>query len=402
MRVLNVISCLGHGRGGHFYSCRAIAEAYHALNSRGDTVDLCTIGWETSPVLRASHLNQVLIKLKKKNIIEALSAFLLFIKKGDYDVLHAYDETFAFPFVRIIAALLNKRYLLTKCGGPNPRWYPFSPTLIVFSQENLDCLRAQEKFRKTQFHLIPNRAIEREESLIDVRKCREELGLNNNYILLRIARIGPKYFESSKQLIEHFLPLAQGQPQLKLLLIGVIESKTHYEELTKLASRVNGRLGAERIIIATNDKYTVEASRFIDLADAVVATGRGVLEAMAKSKPVFIVANDGTIVLICQETAANLAYCNLSGRLPDPPVDALTKHTLEIELPLLLHEPEYQQRVSTFSRDYFENNYSLKNAIRIYESLYHGLPRTGFRIKRPLDFFYSLYWVKKRLATRNA
>lgn len=381
--------------GGHYYSMRAIAEAYHAGNTRGDAVDLCTIGTCPSPVVEGSPLKHVHIAAGPGSFQSAWRAFSGLVRSGGYDVLHAYDLV-AHGFTRFAAARHSKKLVLTRCGGPPPIYFPFSPAMVLFSRENLDAFRARRKFSSTRLHHIPNRVNRPSPSAPPAPADRQALGIPAGPLVLRIARIGSAYDAGSIALVAAVEALSREIPDLQLLLIGAVYDEGARRALVDTIESANGRLNRTAIQLRTEGEFTLNASRFLPLADFVVGTGRGAMEAMALGKPVYIALKNGAIVLINPSTAGELSDHNFSGRTSSPS-PSFSGHTMGETLRGLAGDPAGYHSASGFSRSFFDAHLAIESALGRYEEMYADLSPRG-RFPWTIDALANVYFVRQKFS----
>src|SRR5690606_27072648 len=102
-------------------------------------------------------------------------------------------------------------------------------------------------------------------------------------VILRICRISRMYQRSLFQSINLFDFIQTQDNNTVLIILGNIQDQQVYNQLVE-SKRKN-------IFIVTDEKYTSNAKEMIDIADWVVGTGRGFMEASSKGKILFTVSN---------------------------------------------------------------------------------------------------------------
>jgi len=128
-------------------------------------------------------------------------------------------------------------------------------------------------------------------------------------IIMRISRITSHYESSLIQSINLANDLKEEGLSIKLFIVGVIQSKSLYVKLQSLAKN------NEDILFFTDDRYTINASKLIDVADFVIGTGRGIMEAASKNKVLLTpMSNAKYPVLIDQNNFESLFKTNFSPR----------------------------------------------------------------------------------------
>lgn len=390
MKILAVIGSKVHGRGGHLYSCASITTAYHLLNSKGDSIDVCNIAIKRSPIVESLSLNKYFIDVKEEGFLKSLKIFFQIVKKGNYDILHAYDDL-SFAFVRIASLYFNKKNILTKCGGPNHEHWPYSPNMILFHDENRDFYKVRKKHKNANMFVIPHRVVNDSQHKITVVLEREKLGLSQSQVILRIARIneGPHLLDAYLNILANFKKLHIDYPDIKLLIIGAIGSQKAYSILSDNINLINNFFKKDVVIVKTTDEYTINASRYIELADFVIASGRGAMEAMAKAKPVFISLNNNKIVLITKVTVPEISYYNYSGRISENSNPNFDKHSIENIIPILLKDNNYLNEIKQFSQNWYNENMNLNSAIELYEKVYQ-IAFNSHNVIKPFDLLRNV------------
>jgi glycosyltransferase involved in cell wall biosynthesis len=198
--------------------------------------------------------------------------------------------------------------VLTKCGGPNPKfYYPKSKNLITYSEENFRYFKSKKKYKKSNIYLIPNRVTysKQDEERIGELNSTYRLG-GYDYVFLRIARIGNAYKKTIKQLLNLHEKLAKDF-RCCTLIIGSIEDETVYKDLKKNQQ--------EHVHFITENKYTIKANELIDVADVVLGTGRSFMEAAIQKKLMLAtIANSDYPILVNEDNFKQLSGFNFSPR----------------------------------------------------------------------------------------
>jgi hypothetical protein len=288
----------------------------------------------------------------------------------------------------------------TKCGGPNERSFfaQYLNNVILFSKENLASFKSNKRFEKATLHLIPNRVVQKEKNMSDV------VALNTVYpkdtqrfTFLRIARIGKTYKESILQSIHLLQEVLKTNNNVKLIIIGVRENEGLLAEIGELVQNQN--LPVE---ILTTSEFTSEASRFLYLADAVIGTGRGIMEAMSQSIPVFAPLNGRQLpAYVNPETFETLFTRNFSQRNQ---MDHITDKMIIAHANKLVKKEHFYDEMVCFSKQQAEENFIITETIKNkYWSIYQGVVISK---RKPLIFKNSvpiLYYLNafRRAAKRK-
>jgi len=345
---------LGHGRGGHFHSLNQISKE---IGKQLD-VRIVLIGPGKSDILESNpyfleqiHFNGVSLLSLRKNILSI-------IKKITPDIIHCFDEH-VFNVVNFVLFDKRIRVVLNKCGGANPQNFPRVESIILFSRENERWFRNNKKFRGSNVYLIPNR-------VTPIRVCPypEFRRAAKSFTFVRISRIGSYYKESLIDSINLIRELAsRGITNARLLIIGVVQEPLVFEELKCLASKI-------AVSFLTDSKYTMEASRLLYLADAVIGTGRGVMEATSLGIPVLVPARNSKIpVLLKEENIDGLFETNFSQR------GVVVEETLSKNMESIceiIRQEALRKRLGSFLQAYFEEKFSAANAGDKYLTVYRN------------------------------
>jgi len=291
------------------------------------------------------------------NFLQLRKELLRIFNEFNPDIYHCFDSH-SFNIVRLFINTKRKIVVVNKCGGPNPqKTFPFVPNLILFSQENLDWFKKIRKFNDCNISLIPNRVSKIHLNYMPFKK--EE----DKFNFVRICRIdidNRKSILDSINLVEHLH--RKGHTQAKLFLIGVIRNFDLFNEINKHSLVCNGSL-----VILTNIEFTMEASKMLYLADAVLGTGRNLMEAASVKKPLLTFdAKSNIPVLLTNDNFDDAFRTNFSNRN----VFKDTSKNLE-NIERLINDKFYYDEISTFSLKVFYNYFSLDNATNQYINAYN-------------------------------
>jgi len=376
MKIVYLITALGHGRGGHFFDLATIAEE---ARRQGHFVTVVVVGRMASPVFKNAHYEVLFVPCSGWNIFFTIGRLFHLIGRRQVDIYHAFDPS-SFAFSRLLSYWSGTRSILTKCGGPNPTglYYPIPDVLIVFSNENLDYFKRRELYRHTEIPLIPNR-VGRYESPQenDMAILRETAG--GNKVFLRISRINRIYRRSLEQSITLIRELQALDKPVALFIIGVVEDQAVYHEMLTASS-------GSPVFFFTEDSFTTNASRFIGIADFVVGVGRGLMEAASLGKVLLSPIENGDIpVLISDKTLTTLFDTNFSGRASVPDFRKEKELNSIVEL---LDDKAAFERQQEFSHHIFSEYFDVKKAIVRYEELYRD--KSSSKKARPVDAVLNL------------
>lgn len=391
MRILYFISTHGHGRGGHFHSLSHISSKM----ASGHDVSIISIGPGNSQIIRDSPQFLNHIWFNGVNVFHTRDAILSNINLFRPEILHCFDAS----SYAIVTSLVNTdrfKVVLTKCGGPNPRVYPFARNLIVFSREDYDWFCTKKTFKDSRITLIPNRV---NPVLLD-SSWRPVEKVPGSFVFVRICRIGRthrKSVEDSMQLISYFH--TQGYRHVRLLVIGVIEDMDVFSELNRKA-----RMISSGVQFLTDSQVTEKASRMLYLADAVVGTGRGFMEAASVGVPLLTLnAEDRYPVLIDGDNYLDAFRTNFSQRNRFTGYDR--QRNLD-KIERLVTDRSYAAELSALSRRIFETDCDVSHAENRYTEFYREAATNVGRRLRNLMFLlremYHSYKSSKQLSKQRA
>jgi hypothetical protein len=394
MNVLYLISAYGKGSGGHFNSLNNIAKALDGYKDIDITI--ASIGNVASPILKTNSKFLGNLEFNWYSFFKLNKKFKDLCKGDKIDLVHCYDGGTAL-IIMMLPFFWKTRIIHTKCGGPNERHYfaQFLETVILFSKENLISFNKNKRFDTSNIHLIPNRVFRKEIDIKELSKLYQKD--DDKFTFLRIARIGKTYEESILQSIQLVEEIQNINPKVKLIIIGVIEDEFIFNEIKKFASV--RKLSVEFL---TNQEFTSEASRFLYLADVVIGTGRGVMEAMSNSIPVFAPLNGRALpAYVNSETFDTLFFRNFSQRNQ---IDEITD-TMIIEYAVKLSKKDaFYQEMEQFSNQSAVSNFLITNEIKekyylIYQNIMQR-KRGHLIIKNIIPILYYLNALRNFIAKK--
>lgn len=355
MKILYFISLHSHGRGGHLHSLNHISQIVGERNE----VKIISLGPGDSSIIERNPYFDKHIPFNGINLLYLKKEIKKTVKHFNPDIYHCFDDG-SYNIVRLFISSRNNKLVVSKCGGPNPKYYPYVNNLILFSQENLDWFKNQQKFHDSNIHLIPNRvnAIRPDKTFQPIKKKPDE------FVFMRICRIGNGYKKSiddSIHLIEYLH--AKNIHNVKLYVIGAVEDSDLLENYK------NHTLVKKEIIVFLTDYiYTSEASKMLYLADALIGTGRGLMEAASLSIPLLAINAKGNIpILLNNINFENAFKTNFSERNEFPDLDNEANLNNIVEL---IQNENYYAELSKFSKTVFEKHFDLNKVAEAYPSVY--------------------------------
>ncbi|MFK8164585.1 MAG: hypothetical protein AB8H12_19220 [Lewinella sp.] len=355
--------CASHPNagGGHFYSLKALMEALNeVVNAKVVNIGLTKVS--TLPQQKLLGF----VPIFKYSIFSHFHKLLKIAKEFQPDVLHAFDERSLYV-AKCISLFINYRVpiVYTKCGGVNGgRFIPAADASVFFSAENVKHYLTHRRFKKA-YYLIPNRSLPVQQDIERQDKLKNLLGHFAGVTLLRISRFNRYYeltFQQSLQLLKDF---SSAGFQGRLILLGKVQDEDFFQELKESITSSN-------ILFVTDEHFTRNASELLGIADVVIGTGRGVMEAASLSKPVYC-PNGASVrpVLLKEERINALLNKNFSERY------------LEKDAKIEISTDGVE------SEKAFTELFDIRNVVGQYESIYNDTRKERGGI---VDFIVSSLW----------
>lgn len=251
---------------------------------------------------RKFDIELISVDFPKFNPISILFYLKKIVQERNIDTIINFDyklhglASFAFPRVDLIQM---------KCGGPNPRsvLFPEARNIVCYSLEDRDWFRRHRP--DSRIDVIANRSYDppQDDHLI------KEIARTGERVVLRICRIDEVYGWTVLQ-SAHLAAVLNHDIETQLIIVGHPKNLDYLRELEKQVRSIHGN---SSFII--DERYTDEASKLIDIADVVVGTGRGFMEAAARGKILFSPQRDQEYPIFVRE--GNFERCfrtNFSGR----------------------------------------------------------------------------------------
>lgn len=358
MKVLYLISTMEphSGRGGHYYSLRTTAEE---ISKKLDCT-IVVIGKRESPVINQSKVKVYNLIYKKISVIKAMKDLKNIIDIECPQVIHSFDED-TFFFGSLISNIFKKPYIHTKCGGPNPRIaFPKVNNLILFSQENVRFYQSSKRFKKTNLFYIPNRIKEIPPDLSRIKNIKLSADCNKSKVFLIISRLEESKKNDILQAINLVKKINSDGIKTKLIIIGALQDADVGKEISENIDN--------NIYLFTDDKYAINASQLIDVADFVIGGGRSFMEAALKGKIMLCpLKNSNHPLLITEKNIQNAFDQNFSSRLIIDNFDPDDNYKQIIQA---LVDEEYANNITSFiklvSSEQFEIGSQLNRYCKIY------------------------------------
>lgn len=381
-RICFLVFGVGKANGGHYRSLVTVAEAM----SEKFEVLIINLGYIHSNIIRDSKLDSKYIFFNGLNTAKPIRGIVDFLQNQHVDVFHSFDYQ-SLLIGKLLSSKLKTPVLFTKCGGASPHgYYPFNHYLTLFSTEDFNYFTNNGRYSSAEIKLIPNRISEFECDQEKINALKKRGSVSDELILLRICRIGNYYSKSIKQAINLTRALSDQGVRVKLFIVGNIQDENVLEELKK---DPNSNL----FTIVTESVYTRNAKEVIDIADFVIGTGRGFMEASSKSKVMLCPSLQGDLpILIDQSTFQSAFDKNFSERV-DFPIDPKNDNWNRIMS--LFSETK---KISDHKKESFENyltHFSIIKGALKYGSLYEKMSYLPTTKKDLLN--HRLFVIKKSM-----
>lgn len=355
MKILFLITTKGHGRGGHFHSLDHISSAI----GKETEVIICSYGPGNSEVLKRNNHYYKHFFFNGINALNFRKEFTKTIEFFQPDIIHCFDVTAYLTFTSLFNE--NKyNIVLNKCGGPNPPRFPKIANLVLFSKENKEWFERNPAFNKSDIRLISNRI--NPDSLV-FKNDKYDIAKKEGFYFVKIARIGSTYKESIVQCIELISSLMRlnNNYNIHLYIIGNIQEDSVYKDIFQKAKDLP-------ITFLTKDKYTQKASEMLYLADAVIATGRGIMEATALGIPILTTASNSELpILVNKSNFKGFFNTNFSPRNIANTRD-LSQNVRQISK--MIENETYYSELKMESQVFFNEFFNIKTAVSKYLDFY--------------------------------
>lgn len=284
------------GLGGHTRSMRDISNSINPFVTSTKIFIICA-----KP--QVNYIEEINYLFLKDGYNKNISLIKEHISKKT--IIHFFDiESYSY-----FSLINHDNILVTRCGGVNPSFWPKSLLTTTFSKENSEYFKTIGL--KNVFY-IPNRVtnFHFNQELIDNIKNKYNIS-KDDYIALRVCRIKKYYQESLLQTLNLGDEISKKiKKQVIVILIGGIEDHKIYEYMITKSNNLNIRL-----ISLTDSIYTSEARQIISIADAIVGTGRSLMEAAKTNAELYVPNKNSHLpIRLSKENFNELLSLNFSGR----------------------------------------------------------------------------------------
>lgn len=347
-----VIGTLDHGRGGHYWDLKTIAEN---LNGKA-TVIIFNIGIAPSPVLESSEVRVINVPLQ---LIDSIQTIAKEVKKRNIQSLFCIDIRVAI-IAEIVAKKTQAPVIHIKPGGPNPSsTYPNLKKLIVYSKENYNHFKLLKKNQGTDLYFLPNRSekVEVDELLVNEL---DELALNSPFKFVQVLRICKEYESNIYKALELIKRIElTGNKNVTLFVIGVVQDETVFKRILSMADNLP-------VHFITDSKYTQSASRLLSLGDAIIGNGRSVMEASSLGLPILVSACNSDIPILLDADSFEKAFeVNFSPRFELSEKEVQSGKSLS-KILSLISDKNHLEQVAGYSLRSFETYFDINSVVDKY------------------------------------
>jgi len=385
MKVIYFVYGWGKAVGGHYVSLRSTAESI----SKENECVIINLGPARSSSLNSSKLKVYNIG-EKCRILDIFREGRRIIEHEKPDVLHAFDRQSYF-YANLYSMLYKKPVFLTKCGGPNPKFYPKAQNLILYSKENLDFFESKTRYKRSKKYLLPNRIIKPNQDRLRLEQLSRMINTRPK-VFLRISRISNYYISSLIQSIHLVNALNRDGISSILIIIGSIEEPQTYEELSQYIN--------ENVILLTDDLYTVNANQLVDIAEYVIGTGRSFMEAASLGKIMLCpLENSDFPLLVTRENFNEVFEKNFSERvsLKDLNTDENYKSIIRA-----LSDNTYSTQLVQDTLYFSEKHFDILRVIGHYQGIYESACyRANLNILDNLILLIGTIYINYRSSRRS-
>lgn len=385
LKILYVINS-SHKKagGGHFYSLQTLTDSLTPF------VDfkILNVGLVHADALK-KNVSSDFIKITKLNFFFQIPHIIHYVKTYNPNIIHCFD-TGSVSIMRTVNIFIKKPLIFSKCGGINGgRFIQDADAYINFSEENSDHFRKYKKNDKTIFTL-PNRANLIKSDLLRINELRINYGISSDEkIIIRISRFHELHERSIMQALELLKLIIDSNfsKKYKLLLIGMPQSPDVIERVKKAAE-------GYPVQIITEQKFTNRASELLDMADIIVGTGRGVMEAASLNKILFApVQNSVYPAPVNEENLSSMMYYNFSER---------NKRGQVTSTEILNHLEKDEEIIKLYSGRIFSKYFDIDAVVNDYLKIYKTTIHQGLKVNSLKNYLNDIIrFLKPKFISKN-
>lgn len=371
MRILFLIGYFNDNNGGHFHSLHHIANEIATQHE----VKIVSVGSPFETIVNTNKGYYKHIDFNGKNLFNLYKVLNNIKQEIDPEAVHFFDKHI-YVLYQSLVFKNRAKFFMHVCGGQNPNNFPYVDYLILFSIENKIWFESQKKFSSTKIHLIPNRV-----HAVSLDLAKQSITKDEIFSFVRISRIGTYYQKSLLSSVNLINKLSQDGIKCRLYIIGNVE------DLAVLSNIKNSVQPNAEVVFLNEKEYIHEASQMLYLADAVIATGRSIMEAMSLGLPVLTpLKNIELPTLVTKDNFEALFRTNFSERnfLKDK-----TESEVYNEIVSLINNQDLQRNLGIDSKKYFDKYFNVKSLVQEYNSMYQDSKAN----KKIVFVFKNLYFL---------
>lgn len=379
-KIMYLIFNVSHGKGGHFYSLQTTAEALTDSVCRSIIVN---IGIKSSPVIENCNIENYFIYFNGYNFFSVFNQLDQIVQQFKPDIIHSFDIP-----VHLFARMLRFKYqlplVLTKCGGANLKYTPYADTFILYSEENFTYLEKQKKFKNTQFYTIPNRVNEVQVDNLRIKDLIEKYRIDTSKkIFLRISRFTSAYEESMIQAVNLVVYMQKRNLEVQLIILGEIQEQKSFDLVKNYTEEMRD------IFLITDSAFTLNASELIEVADCVIGTGRGLIEAASRGKVLFTpILHSDVPAFVDKVNARDFIKTNFS---PRNEMSRMKAHSSLDDSIKVIDDFSEKKKYEAFARHLFDEYYNIRSCLAKYATIYNS--RCYHRENKPFDLLMHFFYV---------
>lgn len=298
----------------------------------------------------------------------AITEIQAIIRQHAIEMIHAFDARVFIP-AQIAGLLTNTPVTCTLCGGTDPLYnIPLIPKLMVFSEEQKQKMVKRYRWHPQRVEVVRTRLAVSEilaAQPIPFEEVASKFGvLADRLKIMMISSFDPTKIESVRHVLEAVRILLEKGLTFQMVFIG--GEGDLYEDFKRRAAEINQRCGQPAIVFTGP---MMKAYRLLVHADIVFGVGRSAFEGMLYEKPTAIVGARGFAGIVSEETVADIAYYNFSGRnqqTPCPP------QILAERLEYLLTHPAEHAKLGQFGKQFVMREIDVELGLARIEEMYRA------------------------------
>lgn len=385
MKILFVIHSSGRGIGGHYHSLYHVSLALSELYE----VHVVSIGKTESPVVvnHPRFYKHIYCEKSISYVIKANKEFSKINEALEVDIIHFFDAQ-ALNFLMLNKYIRRKKVALSKCGGPNSVHANWQHADAIFNQslENHNWFKNNKYYQNELLFHIPNRVTTfKYEDLSRFGKRDEQ-----HFTFLRVSRIGRRYEKTFYDTC-NLIRFLKDKHKIRFILVGKVQDESIFSEMKAFVDE--NVLPVEFI---TDDRAN-NGKQSLYLADAVVGTGRSLMEALSKNLPVLTpLSNADLPILVTEDNFSTLLKSNFSQRNRIPNYDKVSEAS---KIEKLMTDKEYYTAILNQMKGLYNDEVGEKGLKEKYKEAYNKLLK--HKRNQPSFYFPNLiYFLKYGLIKR--